>query len=666
MFRHRALMRVVSAALLVAATLAVGPATPATADVAQPVISQVEVQPDASTLRIAWPRVAAATSYEVYFRPVGTSAWQWSGASTVGADHGSYVPVVDDRATYTRDFKATGIVRGRAYEVAVRAVAGSELSTLDDRAVRVTAAPPISSATATARADGTLTLAWPRYTAGPATQLDFYVGADGTTPSWAGWTPDTDSTSRTFSGLVPGKRYTAGVRVTQQVVSAGGSTTLHVRTALTAARAVVPGSQELFRSSAEHPFVSTDTGRPFTVNGVNLKRVVHRESPGGPWVTPYVVEEVESLGEAGAPDFDTVRMTMDWPYFQKQVGSSVVLDQEAFEQLDLVIDAAREQGLYVILDPIHVSNPGPTMCREDPVMRGAHRDVPAWAWRAVGLDPGTGCGKGAVWDDAMDDVLGLQQTADYLRAVARRYDGSTARGRQVIAIDLVNEPAANGRSSADKMRRLVAAAYKPWLAASGSRSVRAVDPDKPLIVEPPFGSGSLAGVSLDDVARPNVIMSLHDYFGRALDTDPVHGVGFSSLGFPSQKEDTDRTENALLGSYVPYLSSAASYEQRRAERKSFLTQAKRWTDAADMPLFVGEYGILNPCGGGSLAASTQYAKDSYALYEELGLSRTVWAHGFWDGMALWWRGDSPDEGCGATDHKAYFPYASDYTGGAVR
>lgn len=659
------MLRAVAASLLAATTLVAVQAAPASAAVAQPSISQIEVQRDGTTLRVTWAAVTGATSYEVHYRPAGTTQWQWSGTSDVGAEHGSYVPPVAGRTTYTRDFRATGIAVGKAYDVAVRAVAGSELSSLDTQRVRVTAAPPVASATATATADGTLTLRWPRYT-GPGTQLDFYLGAGGATPGWAGWTPGTSATSRTFTGLVAGQRYTAGVRVTQKVVQSDGSTSLHVRTALTSASAVVPGTGELFRTSADHPFVSTATGRPFTVNGVNLKRVVHREGPGGAWLTPYVVEEIQALADAGAPDFNTVRMTMDWPYFQKKVGDDVVLDEEAFAQLDTVIDAAVAEGLYVILDPIHVSNPGPSLCREDAVMRGAHRDVPAWAWSAVGLDPGTGCGPGTRWDDAMDDVLALQKTADYLRAVARRYDGSTTRGQHVIAIDLVNEPAANGRTAAQKMRRLVEVAYGPWVAASGSRSVRAVAPGKPLLVQPPYGSASLVGVSLDAVSRPNVALSFHDYFGRGLATDPTHGIGYSSLGFSTYKEDTDRASNDLLGAYVPYSSASASYEQRRAERVTYLQQVQRTTRAAGMPLFIGEYGILNPCGGGALASSSQYAKDSYAVYEQLSLSRTAWAHGFWDQMALWWRGDSPTEGCGTTDHKDYFPYASAYTGGAVR
>ena len=35
---------------------------------------------------------------------------------------------------------------------------------------------------------------------------------------------------------------------------------------------------------------------------------------------------------------------MDWSYFQKQSGSSIVIDDEAFAQLDSIIDEAIEQG----------------------------------------------------------------------------------------------------------------------------------------------------------------------------------------------------------------------------------------------------------------------------------------------------------------------------------
>ena len=186
-------------------------------------------------------------------------------------------------------------------------------------------------------------------------------------------------------------------------------------------------------------------------------------------------------------------------------------------------------------------------------MAGAHRGVPAWAWTKVGATPGTSCESGAAWDALIDDALGLQETADYLKFILNRYDGSTSRGQHVIAVDLVNEPAADGTTAVDRTQKLVDTVYGPWLASTGSKSLRVTDPDKILIVTPVAGSGSLVGVNLANVAQPNVVMTFHDYFGQATGTNATYGIGYSSSAYATQKEDTDQTSSSAMGgSYIPY------------------------------------------------------------------------------------------------------------------
>ncbi len=184
------------------------------------------------------------------------------------------------------------------------------------------------------------------------------------------------------------------------------------------------------------------------------------------------------MGGAGAPAFNTVRLAMDWSYFQKQSGSSIVIDDDAFAQLDSIIDEAIEQGLYVILDPMHLSNvgtasnPNSAMCREDPVMAGAHKGIPAWAWTKVGATPGTSCESSTAWDALADDALGaagdrrlpevrpqpLQRLHEPRAARDRRRPGQRTGGRRHHC----------GRSDAEARRhglRPVAGAHRQQVAA---------------------------------------------------------------------------------------------------------------------------------------------------------------------------------------------------------
>jgi len=422
---------------------------------------------------------------------------------------------------------------------------------------------------------------------------------------------------------------------------------------------ILSGGQELFYTAYPHAFVSAETDEPVLINGVNIKRGPHKH-PNGTWETPYINEEITALGQSGAPHFNAIRIAMDWPYFNTAAG---VFDADAFEQLDILIDNAIAQDLYVILDPIHIRDPGGS-CTENAVMSGARWDVPASAWTAVGApaNPGGSCAGTTATSDLMDEVLALQATADYLKYVLTRYDASTARGRQVIAVDLVNEPRADGATAQAQFSKIMAV-YADWLAPSGSKSLRVTNPDKILIVTALHGDISLAGMDLSSIQQPNVVFTFHDYFGRALSTSPTYGLGYSGSGYASQQERT------YASSPTPYNPSTLSYAARKAEHRTYLQQYLDWLGPYQLPLYIGEYGILNPCHGGDAAFSPKYALDTYHLYDNLyvvhggqsvplKMPRTWWTHGYWDDMALWYRSGT----CNGVGPKAYFPYAKELTG----
>ena len=422
---------------------------------------------------------------------------------------------------------------------------------------------------------------------------------------------------------------------------------------------LLSSGQELFYSDYPHAFISYDTDEPVLINGVNIKRGPHKNS-GGSWETPYINEEITAIGQSDAPDFNVIRIAMDWPYFNTAAG---VFDSVAFGQLDILIDNAIEQGLYVILDPIHVREPGGA-CSENAVMAGARWNIPAWAWTAVGApaNPGGSCSGTTATSELMDDVLALQATADYLQYILTRYNASTARGQQVIAVDLVNEPRADGATAQAQFSKILSV-YEDWLAPSGSKSLRAVNADKILIVTALHGDILLAGMDLSVLQEPNVVFTFHDYFARALSTSPTYGLGYSGSGFASQQERT------YSSSPTPYDPAVLSYANRRAERRAYMQQYLDWLEAYQLPLYIGEYGILNPCAGGDAAFSAQYAADTYEVYSNLyvisgsqsipiKMPRTWWTHGYWDGLALWYRSGT----CNGTGPKEYFPYAMELTG----
>lgn len=423
-------------------------------------------------------------------------------------------------------------------------------------------------------------------------------------------------------------------------------------------RQLLNNGTELFYSDYPHAFVSTDTNEPALINGVNIKRGPHRKS-GGQWETTYINQEITALGQPDAPGFNAIRINMDWPYFQNSDGS---FRMDAFDQLDILIDNAITQNIYVILNPIHVRNPGGA-CNEDPVMAGARWNIPAWAWEAVNApdNPQGSCSGTSETSALMPDVLALWRTSDYLKYIVDRYDASTARGRQVIAVNLVSEPHGTGNTGPDHFEDILPV-YETWLAPVGGQSVRAHNPDKILILGPARGDVSLEGVDLSGLQVPNFVFSFHDYFGRATGSSS-YGFGYSGSGFASAQERTYQS------SPTPYNPATLSYADRRDEHTIYVQQYLDWLDDFELPLYMGEYGILNPCEGGHTEYSARYSADTYHIYnnlyvmsgghgEPILLPRTWWAHGYWDGNAIWYRSGS----CQGTGPNEYFPYAYELTG----
>lgn len=681
--------RAALAALLGAALLGVSP--PATAAPSPvPVIGTVETTGDPTqTLLVSWDHIGVPlSSYEIHYRTGTDGTWRWSSSGTVGAGHGSWIPYVEGQDAYTHEFRIPNATANTTYQIGIKALdpAGTP-SSIGGTEVTVTTAPPPGEVTASSTAPGEATVSWPAYDATPFLRYDVSLTEDsGTTPHTARVT-DPRATSHTFTGLVPGATYTAEVRVSQTVNDSGPTPTGWVRSAPRTATVTVAAPTELFFSTPEHPFVDAATGTPATINGVNVKRPVYIDVNNGKWATASMIKEIQALGRTGAPDFDTVRITMDWPYFQQATRSqdgtytAPTFNAEAFAELDKVVRAAKDAGLYVVLDPIHSVTTSDSICKE-PAMVGAHRAIPAWAWAKVGIDPGTTCenGVGRTYMDKTDDALALPETAAYLREVVTRYspeaqttEDRKALAHQVIAIDLVNEPHSSDErgvaaglprgSATAQMQHLVETVYGPWL-GDGPNSVRVADPDKILLVQPIAGSGSLQGVDLTPVAKPNVVMSLHDYVGRYLsETDRGFGRGYSAYGFAdgSAVELTDNREQGKLA----YTPAVAPYTERAAQHTDFLQQFTGWSADAGMPVLIGEYGIVSSCKKGSQADVDRYAQDTYGIYEDLGLSRILWTHGSWDDMAIWFRGPGTCLGYDIAKED-YLPHAFEYTGGARR
>jgi hypothetical protein len=421
--------------------------------------------------------------------------------------------------------------------------------------------------------------------------------------------------------------------------------------------------------SSNTPLSMTEVGQPEVLNGANIKFGPYHHPNGWTAQTNYVNSQITEVTPANGPPWNMVRINLDWPHYQIKVGSNVVLNTAAFDELDKVINHARSRGLVVVLTPItlrSISNAS-TLCTNG----GASgvQNIPAWAWQNAGRTPNS-CAPSDETTYSNQRLAALQanytHVRSYLQHVAARYTlggGIVAPNltddtrRTVVALDLVNEIKAGSLvppgSGAKQENELILDFYGDLV-----DDVRAVAPRKILVAQPGHGDTSLAlnsGDLLDfSNTRTNLVWSVHDYFAGAKPgaTIPNGTFGYGRTGYGYRDSAT-----------IQFESVAPSYTHPDAgtQHRLYLEEMVQWVAAARLPVWIGEYGVRNPCVGGNLLSNaTAYAQDTRDLYNSVEYSPTSS-----DRVALsrtWWV--SHDDGnmqlksaCGGTT--ALHPYAWD-------
>lgn len=649
----------------VAAALAVMlPAAPASA--LPPAPSNIVIELDGSaatkTMALTWATTSYTpfNSYEI-FSGVGAGTIDWY----------DYLP---NQAASSYSLPGAGVktsptpfALGSTYSVGMDIAEGPGVAgpkALADVKMVVTPTVTVTSTTASS-----LTISWTAAAASdPFVSYDIFVAPSsygGSLAScWSTWESVRTTTTKTLTtvpaacgggSITKNTTYKVGVRTVQRT----GNPSVWTKIGETTAKALVPqcnSTNETFCSDFPNAFVKTrqwpiaEQGAPFTLNGVNSKYgpQYSGDQPGsGTWNTTLVQSVITQMKGAGGPtQLNTVRVNLDWGMFQyKTTGGSIAIDTAALTELDAVIDTARANGVYVILVPIHLRQPGSAcLAGGKPRLLNATFNVPAWAWAKLSppMTPGSDCANSypAAFNDKVDDVVAITEARTYLRTLAARYsDFSTTaaanRSKTVVAIDLVNEMPADGANVTARTTKVL----NVYKAMVDDLRTQTTATSKIFVVGPSHGDTSLALSDADldamSAGRTNIVLSLHDYFGgrpgggTPLQGDATYGKGYGSGGWKSTtyQQFNDTTASTYT---TPYATEAAQHRE-------YLQQYVNWAAGGSLPVFVGEYGVWNPCAGNSAADANQYATDTKALYNSVtitgvpgtvALSRTWFAHGF--------------------------------------
>jgi hypothetical protein len=268
-------------------------------------------------------------------------------------------------------------------------------------------------------------------------------------------------------------------------------------------------------------------GAPILLRGFNIIPV-WEDNPGATW-GPDTYRAIRARG------FNTVRMVLHWQVLEPRRGQ---FDLGALAVLDRAVQHARDAGLYVVLDIIHLYD--------------EERFVPSWARTGDALRSVEVHGHGVV---AM---------------LAGRYRDNPA----VAAYDPVNEPPAYPPDQNRVLRmydRLIA-------------TIRRVDPGKIVMIEPAYGDSSMANADLRLLRdRRNVVFSLHDYYAGGA------GDGYR----PNGEQD-----NQFNGTGQYAWDGKAAYVGNPRELEAHLRVTLDTMHAAGIPVWIGEFAINPGAAGG--------------------------------------------------------------------
>ncbi len=271
------------------------------------------------------------------------------------------------------------------------------------------------------------------------------------------------------------------------------------------------------KTSFPHAFALQD-GTPVKVNGVNIRNV-------GTYSASTLCGGTANWAGFKQRGFNTVRLAVDWPSLEPTKG---VLSTTGLSRLDDAVNTAKAAGLYVILDPIH--------------LKGVEGNLPTWV---------TG-------DNSIQKIQ--NNGTFYLTEIAKRYKNDN----NVIGIDLVNEPHPNplpfNQNANLQMFNVLI------------NAVRAVDPNKILMIEPQTGDSSWNGVDWNIIQnKNNLVVSHHSYYAGGDDD------GYSSSGWAT-------------GNFV-YDGVSGYNNPNRSQIEAHYDKMLSWLNPQNLPLYIGEFGI---------------------------------------------------------------------------
>lgn len=237
------------------------------------------------------------------------------------------------------------------------------------------------------------------------------------------------------------------------------------------------------------------------------------------------------------------------------------------QKLDRILPLCKKYGIYVVLD-LHTPPGGRNAASEMPLFEKKElQDTFVLIWEKL----------------------------------ATRYKNNDI----IWGYDLLNEPV-------EGTLRVLNPGHTNWreLVLRTIQKIRAIDPDRALIIEPaPWGSP--AGLRwFEPIDSPNIVYSVHMYIPHHFTHQGVHSTTTLGETYPGKSEGKDWDKEGLRRALKPAIDFANDH---------------------GVHIFLGEFSVIRWAPEGS---GVRYLKDCIDIFEENGWDWTYHAFREWDGWSL--------------------------------
>jgi endoglucanase len=270
-------------------------------------------------------------------------------------------------------------------------------------------------------------------------------------------------------------------------------------------------------------------------------------------------EEINLLGSWGA---NTARYPLEWQELASTSDSAAYSAwlETALTRFDEILPEFQASGIRVVLN---LFTP-PGGFQNDPSCTSLHRMFcESWA---------------------------QEQFISTWQKIAQRYKGNT----QIMGFDIVNEPAF----------RKSASGLKDWnqLVTDTILAIRAIDPDRTIIIEPPFGD--IFRIDQLQIQKfSNLIYSPHFYYTLTFQHQGLYGQKLG-ISYPTKK-----------------------FNKKTLEQK--LERVKRFQKKAKAPIYIGEFSAVR---WAPRKSAFNYLKDVVSIFEA---NKWHWTYHTFRGADAW-------------------------------